>query len=266
MSARKFKLLHIMDRMYYFWIMWDFDFHSCLVNQSVQLIRYVCGLDSRASDPRCLPWGPDQHRRPADTDQNPHQISRSCLSPGPQVSPQSLHPPSLLPRPRRPPSFPPHINYSLSPVAPAPPLPLWPRGLPSHGGQRWFSPLLPQTLLPQASLRRSPAGQHPHDPGPARGDRDPPVVVNNGLVRLLSSGWIIVLFCICSLYFGSSHPRILLYSYCIISYVCSLHWGKCPAGIVVQLLHLYCFCFHSCYISISTLHGASGTKTTSPGD
>lgn len=81
--------------------MQDFDFHSCLVNQSVQLIRFVCGLDSRGSDlsssqPLFLLWDPDQHHRPVDTDQSPHQLSHSCLFLGPQVSPPTLLP-SLLP-------------------------------------------------------------------------------------------------------------------------------------------------------------------------
>lgn len=46
--------------------------------------------------------------------------------------------------------------------------------------------------ISQKSMPCGPEGRHPHDPRPARGDRDPPVLVNNGLFQSLSSGRLIV--------------------------------------------------------------------------
>ncbi len=81
-------------------IMQDLDFNSCLNSRSVQPIKncsvvwtvealiyhHLGQATSRGT----------QHHRSMDTDQSPHQLSHSCLSLGPQVSPPSL-PPCLLP-------------------------------------------------------------------------------------------------------------------------------------------------------------------------
>lgn len=190
MTARKFKLLHLIGRIYYFCIIQDFDCLSCVVNQSVQLMRFVCGLDS--------------HDRDHSTS---HEIQTSTVDPWTQTRALITTPllslsgasgfPSIPPTrsasssPRRAPSLPPHINYSLSPVASAPPS-VTP-GVTESGRSEVVLPIANQGIS-QKSLRLKPcgpAGQYPHDPRPARGDRDPPVLVNNGLFQSVSSSRLI---------------------------------------------------------------------------
>lgn len=89
----------------------------------MQLIRFVNGLENQICD--ILSHAHFSHftshgtrcHRPVDTEQSHHQLSLSCLSLGPQVSPPTLCASSSPLRA----SLPRHINYSLSPVAPAPP-------------------------------------------------------------------------------------------------------------------------------------------------
>lgn len=142
MPARKFKLLHIMDRKYYFLSMQDFDFHLCLVNQSVRLIRFVCGFNSGGSG---LPSSTSHGIQTSTVD--PWTQTRALISsPSLPLSGASGFPsiPPCFQRSPRPPSLPTSITAYPPQCRP---LPLWPRGLPSEGGQRWFSPLLPQASL-----------------------------------------------------------------------------------------------------------------------
>ena len=79
----------------------------------------IRGSDLLSFQPLCPPRDPDQHRRPVDTDQSPHQLSYFCFS-GASGFPFHSLLPSLLPA--APTSLPPYINYSLSPVALGPSL------------------------------------------------------------------------------------------------------------------------------------------------
>lgn len=145
LPRRKFKLLE-----YYFWLIEDFVPHSCLINHSLRLIRFVCGSDNQISE--C------SHTHLSHSDSHGTQTSAidpwtqtralirsptpASLSLGPQVSPPSLKP-SLLPA--APAGLPPS-PHQLQPIpCCARPLPLWPwEGV---RGQRSFSPQLPQASL-----------------------------------------------------------------------------------------------------------------------
>lgn len=189
MSARKLKLLPNV------WIMQDFDFHSCLTNQSGKLIRFVCGLDSRDSD---LPSQPRYIS---------HGIQASAIDPWTQTralisspTPASLWDlrfpccPSLTPSqvPATPAGRPPS-SHQLQPI----PCSAGP-SLCDPGGYwvrevRGGSPHCYPRHLSEVSAPEALQGDTHMTLGKPGESEIPPVLVSNGLSQSLSSSRLIVL-------------------------------------------------------------------------